>query len=118
MVYLYRAGTVVAAAQAFRAKVRCLVVGGGDRVYCGGGGGVVKVLDARTLATMQSFNLLPADPTAAARLNSAGTNDSVHDVLVDVLKSFMTLSISSLKCQLIFTVSMLSISTKYTLYTN
>ncbi len=75
MVYLYRAGTVVAAAQAFRSKVRCLVVGGGDRVYCGGGGGVVKVLDARTLATMQSFNLLPADPTAAARLTSAGMSD-------------------------------------------
>lgn len=73
--YLFRAGTVVAVAQAFKSKVRCLVVAG-DRVYCGGGGGVVKILDARTLTVMQSFNLLPLDTAAssAAKLSSGLRN--------------------------------------------
>lgn len=75
MIYLFRAGTVVATAQAFKSKVRCLVVGG-DRVYCGGGGGMVKILDARTLTVMQSFNLLPLDTPAssAAKLSSGLRN--------------------------------------------
>ena len=71
IVYLFRAGAVVATCQAFRAKVRVLVVGG-DRVYCGGGGGIVKILDARTLTIMQQFNLLPVEPTAGPRVGSAG----------------------------------------------
>ena len=75
MLYLFRAGTVVAVNQAFKSKVRCLVVGG-DRVYCGGGGGMVKILDARTLTVMQSFNLLPLDTPAssAAKLSSGLRN--------------------------------------------
>ena len=61
---------MVATAQAFRSKVRCLVVSG-DRVYCGGGGGGLKVLDARTLSTLQQFTLTPADaPSGGA---GAGT---------------------------------------------
>lgn len=66
MVYLWRAGVVVAAVQAFRSKVRCLVVNG-DRIYCGGGAGSLKVLDARTLSTIQQFSLLPANPAAAVK---------------------------------------------------
>ena len=75
MLYLFRAGTVVAVNQAFKSKVRCLVVGG-DRVYCGGGSGMVKILDARTLTVMQSFNLLPLDTPAssAAKLSSGLRN--------------------------------------------
>lgn len=73
VVYLWRAGVVVATVQAFRSKVRCMVVNG-DRVYCGGGGGNLKVLDARTLSTIQQFSLLPADPAAAGA--KAGTPGS------------------------------------------
>lgn len=67
--YLFRAGAVATTAQVFRSKVRCLVVSG-DRVYCGGGGGVLKVVDARTLSTLQQFTLLPPDPTAGAGLKA------------------------------------------------
>jgi hypothetical protein len=66
-VYLWRGGVVAATCQAFRGKVRCLVVSG-DRVYCGGGGGGLRVLDARTLTQLQTFTLLPVE----APLKSAG----------------------------------------------
>jgi hypothetical protein len=67
VLYLWRGGAAVASAQVLRGKVRCLVVNG-DRVYCGGGGGVLKVVDARTLSTIQAFSLLPADPTSGSAL--------------------------------------------------
>lgn len=77
VVYLWRAGVVVVAVQAFRSKVRCLVVNG-DRVYCGGGGGSLKVLDARTLSTIQQFSLLPADPAAATKAGTPGSRSGAR----------------------------------------
>jgi len=58
VVYLWRAGKLIASQQVFRAKVKCMVVNA-DRLYCGGGGGGLKVLDARTLTIVQQFQLTP-----------------------------------------------------------
>ena len=65
MLYLWRKGALIASTQCSRGKVDCLVVNG-DRVYCGGSGAVLKVVDARTLNTIVSFPLVGASLTASA----------------------------------------------------
>ena len=62
--YLWKKGKLVTTSQVLRGKVSSLVTCG-DRVYCGGGGGVVKILDGRTLNTIQQFNLIAVDPLKA-----------------------------------------------------
>ena len=64
-VYLWRKGKLITTSQVLRGKVSSLVTGGDSRVYCGGGGGVVKILDGRTLNTIQQFNLIAVDPLKA-----------------------------------------------------
>lgn len=56
-VFLFRRGALVAHCQALRGAVQCLVTSN-DRLFCGGAGGVVKELDARTLAVLRGFALL------------------------------------------------------------
>ncbi len=56
MVYLWRKGTLTAHSQAMKGKIQVMVVYA-DKVYCGGMGGVVRVLDARTLTAYRQYNL-------------------------------------------------------------
>jgi WD40 repeat protein len=72
VVYLWRRGQLVTTQTLWRGKVSCLVIQD-DRVYCGGAGGMVKLLDGRTLATLQMCALLglSALPKAQKRPTSA-----------------------------------------------
>lgn len=55
-VYLWRAGCLTATAVVCRGPLTCLQIIG-TRVICGGAGGVVKVLDGRTLTSIRVFNV-------------------------------------------------------------
>ena len=57
--YLWRAGALVCAAAVCKGYLSSLQVVGG-RVFCGGAGGVVKVLDARTLTVTQVLSVAAA----------------------------------------------------------
>lgn len=71
-VYLWRRGNLLATQQLWRGKVQCLVVHG-DKVYVGGAGGLLKVLDGRTLTSLKTCALLglQALPKAPKRPGSA-----------------------------------------------
>eukprot|EP01038_Epipyxis_sp_PR26KG_P012826 gene12826-17196_t len=62
VIYLWRRGVIVSFCQAIRGRVQCLVIFG-DRIYCGGAGGVMKVLDARTLTCFQEYTLIKMSQT-------------------------------------------------------
>eukprot|EP01035_Chromulina_nebulosa_P020489 gene20489-26582_t len=56
LVYLYRKGEAVASCKAISGGVTCVSYQL-DKLFCGGNGGIVKVLDPRTLTIFQSINL-------------------------------------------------------------
>lgn len=72
VVYLWRRGQLVSSQSLWKGKVSCMVVQE-DRVFCGGAGGMIKLLDGRTLATLQVCALLglSALPKSQQRPKSA-----------------------------------------------
>ncbi|KAJ1418197.1 WD40-repeat-containing domain protein [Ochromonadaceae sp. CCMP2298] len=74
MVYMWRAAKLVAFEQILKGAVKCMVVVG-DKVYCGGAGGVLKTLSCRTLGTLQQFSLISDAPPTPLRMASAGVGN-------------------------------------------
>jgi hypothetical protein len=57
--YLWRRGCLTASTSVCRGPLTSLQVMGA-KVFCGGAGGIVKILDVRTLGTLKSFNVSAA----------------------------------------------------------
>ena len=55
-VYLWRNGNLIANAAVCRGPLNSVQVYG-NNIYCGGAGGIVKVVEARTLSTLRTYNL-------------------------------------------------------------
>ena len=70
VVFLWRRGVVMAHVQACRGGVTSMMVCG-DKIYCGGAGGVIKALDIRTLAVMQQFSLMESTSAGGPASNLA-----------------------------------------------
>jgi WD40 repeat protein len=78
VVYLWKQGQCVTFSQCIRGGVKCLSIVG-DKLICGGTSGGIKLLDARSLATVFSYTLegtietsMKARPSSASR--STGGN--------------------------------------------
>jgi len=69
VVYLWRRGVPTLFSQVFRGRIQVMVLGN-DRLYVGGVGGQLKVLDARTLAAVRAFNLLGVSATLSNKNNN------------------------------------------------
>ena len=77
-VYLWRNGTLIANAAICKGPLNCVQVYGYS-IFCGGAGGVVKVVEARTLSTLKAYSLgtiaqmdLPNSSSARASISASG----------------------------------------------
>jgi hypothetical protein len=75
-IFLWKKGALTASAQVLRGRITVVALSvGQDRLFVGGIGGQLKVIDSRTLATTASFDLLGSGPSpskGSGRPASAG----------------------------------------------
>jgi hypothetical protein len=92
ILFLWKKGTLTASAQVLRGRITVIALSvGQDRLFVGGIGGQLKVIDSRTLATTASFDLLGSPslsskgsgtrPSSAGRPRTAGAGSSALSLL-------------------------------------
>lgn len=76
LVYLFRKGQCIAHCSAVKGGVKCLAVFA-DRIFCAGANACMKVLDAKTLDVLMSFNIIQCLSNSTVRRdNSTVSRDS------------------------------------------